>query len=953
MKRIKLTYLLLLFSTFTLVAVPAFRGVVVVTQPDGTPLSIVRHGDESFSYTSTEDGYLVKQNESGFYEYAELDAWGALHTRGVVAKNAPNRTGNEKRFVKKTGVFGTKVSDVVAPSKRRSVAPQKAYPLTGNPKSLVILAEFTNKKFVIADPQQAYTALLNEQGYSANGATGSARDYFSDNSKGVFAPNFVVVGPVSLDQTFNYYGQNINGSDANPRQMIIDACVKAAALGVDFSEYDTDGDGFVDNVFVYYAGYNEAEGGGENTIWPHRWRLSTPYLVGGKKILDYACTSELKGNIGATMCGIGTFTHEFGHVLGLPDFYATNGATHTTLGDWEIMDGGAYNNAGRTPPAYSAYERFCLGWLTPIVLKNPSLVTLESLLSSNQAYMITESRSHNLNPTSPNSPQFLMLENRQKVGWDAYVPGHGLLVMRVNYSASTWASNGPNNDVNALGVDIVEAGTYAVNSSSDPFPGTANVTYFRPTLRNGTDINQPLTYITETNGIISFRYDGGGEGFPRYQAFPKTLNPFVTVQEQPSVSQFVPVVGEKLIEPLKMKLKNGTNFSIRSTADPVSEWLTNATLTLSPALDSTLNLNVEIRYLPLLASFDDVHRDTLVITCDQYTKYEIPLRGQSTRPILVEVPIARAATDTTSSSFIANWDAAFDATGYYLSVYSHTGNNKTLSEGFSSVLNDVMPIDWISNFPTKQITIFGNEVPSLVFSASSDTLLSERYLFPIEKISFWVHSMSATGSKLFIDGFDGVNWTTIQTITIDATMKRVVKELPLPISNTFSRFRIRYEKVQGNVLFDDFTVHFTQSVEYICRHKHTTQLSEKISSLSSNATYKYAVQSTDKTPYYENITDYSNEIEVLTKQFILSDPTQLIIRVKSSGGYEVEVAQFDANHRLYIYSIQGQVLAEITPTSTIIDVPALPEKGLYILKYSQKDGIKRADPSAKLFYHIN
>lgn len=957
MKKIKLTYLLLLLSTLSTFAVPAFRGIMVMTQPDGTSLSVLRYGDESFSYTTTDDGFVVQQNELGFYEYAAMDVWGAIRTRGVVAKNSSNRNNKEKRFLKNPSTFGTRISDIVAPNRRRSVVSQKSYPLSGNPKSLVILAEFTNKKFSVPNPQQAYTALLNQAGYSTNGGTGSARDYFSDNSNGVFAPDFIVVGPVSLDQTYNYYGQNINGSDANPRQMIIDACKKADTLGVDFSEYDTDGDGFVDNVFVYYAGYNAAEGGPDDAVWPHRWTLSTPYPIDGKKINDYACTSELKGNSGSNMCGIGTFVHEFGHVLGLPDFYATNGAKHATLGSWDVMDAGPYNNAGRTPPGYSAYERFFLGWLTPTVLNQPSLVTLESLLSTNKACLITQSRTHNLNGKSPSPTQFILLENRQKSDWDAYLPGHGLLVTRVNYNASTWRDNGPNNIATALGVDIIEAGMYAVNSASDPFPGTANVTSFRPTLRSGIDIdidiNQPLTYISESGGIVSFRYDGGGAGFPHYEAFPKTLNPFITVQEQPSDSQLFAVVGTKLIEPLKLSLKNGANFSIRPMVNPSSEWV-NTTFSLSPMADSTLNVNVAIRYLPLLASFDEFHRDTLVITADKYTTYEIPLKGQSGRPILVEVPVARTATDTTSSSFVANWDAAFDATGYYLSVYAFTGTENTLSEGFASFKDDIIPTDWLSNFTTNDKTIFGKEEPSLTFSSSSDTLYSERYLFPIEKISFWMHSLGATGSKLFVDGFDGENWERIQVVDINATMKKVVKELSLPASNTYSRFRMMYEKNNGKMLFDDFTVHFTQNVTYVYHHKYTTNLSEELSGLSSNTTYKYRVQATDKTPYYENITGYSNEIEVLTTQFILNDPTQLTIRVKSSGGgYEVEVTEFDANHRLYIYSIQGQVLAEVTPTSNIISIPTLPENGMYILKYSKKDAIKRADPSTKLFYHIN
>ena len=158
----------------------------------------------------------------------------------------------------------------------------------------------------------------------------------------------------------------------------------ADAAGLDFTQYDTDGDGYVDNVFVYYAGYNEAEGGAANTIWPHRWSVSDAGITSGitfdgKKINDYSCTSELKGTSGTNMCGIGTFCHEFGHVLGLPDFYDTSGTQSNTLDEWDIMDYGAYSNSGCTPPAYSAYERFFLGYLTPQQINTASDITLQPM----------------------------------------------------------------------------------------------------------------------------------------------------------------------------------------------------------------------------------------------------------------------------------------------------------------------------------------------------------------------------------------------------------------------------------------------------------------------------------------------------------------------------------------------------------------------------------------------
>ena len=101
----------------------------------------------------------------------------------------------------------------------------------------------------------------------------------------------------------SYYGGNdSDGNDKNPRQMVIDACTQAFNNGVDFAQYDTDNDGYVDNVFIYYAGYNEAEGASANTVWPHRWTLANANTTfNGKIVYDYACTSELKGKSGTNM----------------------------------------------------------------------------------------------------------------------------------------------------------------------------------------------------------------------------------------------------------------------------------------------------------------------------------------------------------------------------------------------------------------------------------------------------------------------------------------------------------------------------------------------------------------------------------------------------------------------------------------------------------------------------
>lgn len=380
-------------------------------------------------------------------------------------------------------------------------------------RGLVILVEFSDNSF--KKTRQNFYDLLNKEDYNYNGAIGSARDYFSDASNGQYAPQFDVYGPYKLDKKMSYYGQNDSeGLDMHPDQMVVDAVAKLnAAENIDFTDYDTDNDGRIDNIFIYYAGYGENEGASENTIWPHAWEVYDEYVTGeldydGKRIGGYACTSELQGVSGSVMCGIGTFCHEFSHVLGLPDFYVTDySSSHKTLGDWDIMDSGAYLNDGNTPPTYSAHERFYLGWLTPEILNTAGDFELKELQESNKAYIITSSGIHNLDGGNPNSKTYFLLENRQQTGWDAYLPGHGLMITKTVYDEDAWYNNVPNNSRYSQGYDLIEADGKAPNDNygkaGDLFPGTAKVTNYTPFAR------YPITNIKESNGVISFTFMDG------------------------------------------------------------------------------------------------------------------------------------------------------------------------------------------------------------------------------------------------------------------------------------------------------------------------------------------------------------------------------------------------------------------------------------------------------------
>jgi M6 family metalloprotease-like protein len=258
--------------------------------------------------------------------------------------------------------------------------------------------------------------------------------------------------------------------------MIKEACLLADSIwDVDFTQYDNDGDGKVDFVYVIYAGYGEADGGGANTIWPHSYQLSAAGVycqVDGVRVNLYACGNEID-YFTKQHTGIGTFCHEFSHVLGLPDLYTTDGQTHKTWGEWSILDYGPYNNDGNTPPAYSAYERFFMGWLTPELIIDSADIVLEELNDSQQALLISTTDQHNLVGNDPNPTKFYLLENRQQEGWDTYLPGHGLMLTYIQYNYNKWFQNTVNNTAKSMGVDLIEADGKTPNSSGSGYLGKA------------------------------------------------------------------------------------------------------------------------------------------------------------------------------------------------------------------------------------------------------------------------------------------------------------------------------------------------------------------------------------------------------------------------------------------------------------------------------------------------
>ena len=460
----------------TAMAVPAKRGGFVSTAADGTEKTVFLNGDETFHYITDAEGNWLDEE--------------TLMPLTQEVKAARQEHGNARQLARRakrlTGV-------------ERLLAPRGA----------VILVSYKDKEFKSTNADMTQWAMGDT--YTYNGATGSIHQYFLDQSWGQYDLQIDVYGPVTVSKNLAYYGENDNsGYDKHPDELVKEACQLAAAQGADFSKYDYNNDGKVDWVVIIYAGYGEASNAPANTIWPHQYDLSytnMDFELNGKTVDHYCCLNELVGTSGSKRDGIGTFCHEFSHVMGLPDFYETNEESlglHTLV-DWDIMDYGPYNNNGNTPPAYSAYERWFMGWMTPTLINKAAHVTLPELNGSQAAGYITENGSSISNILNPNPTTFYLLENRQQSGWDKYLPGHGMLITKVRFKSSYWTNNEVNNRSNYMGVDILEAqsNTGDWGETTDAYPAGAN---------SFTSVtNYKVTNIAEANKVITFDVNGGGE----------------------------------------------------------------------------------------------------------------------------------------------------------------------------------------------------------------------------------------------------------------------------------------------------------------------------------------------------------------------------------------------------------------------------------------------------------
>lgn len=560
MKKLYATLFLSSLVTLSAMATVPVKRVSQYRQSDGTALTVTMRGNGRYVTYTTDDGLALSRGADGDYYYAALKD-GELVSTALLAHNAGGRTASERQSLAQRSLSSISAADwlearypaqPLGRTTRVTVASTPdglgkfkqpalgAVSSIGAPVIPIVMVDFADRAFQDTVTAEKVTRLFNEPGYADEpGAKGSVKDYFVAQSGGLFTPAFEVAAHVTVPQGYAYYGQDgANGAIDRRRSTFVADALSAADKVADFSKYATDGE--IPLVALMFAGPGQQssfEDGSEDYLWAQFSRQ--PYKVkdGTVRINSYFLGNELLQNYGsgpndvrgAHVDGIGLFSHEFGHALGLPDLYYTGSNavvsdTLKTMEYWSIMDYGQYYYDGYRPVGYTAYEKSFLGWLDVKELTEAQYAALYPYgreAEGNTAYLIR-------NPESDR--EYYLLENRQPDTWYPARMGSGMLVTHIDYDPSAWVANRVNNDPSHQRVSVVHADnvneghTTSADMSlaqlfagykADLFPGTwgaasltdetvpATMVYGGETGKLG----QPLYNITlRDDGVVTFSF---------------------------------------------------------------------------------------------------------------------------------------------------------------------------------------------------------------------------------------------------------------------------------------------------------------------------------------------------------------------------------------------------------------------------------------------------------------
>lgn len=475
MKRLLIIILLSILicrSLFSISAYPYKIPVVV----DGKDIYIRLFGDEHSKHAETDDGYTILQNEQQQWCYAQINEANSLEASKWVVGKSYMKDKAFSDFIMKTPLHLKGPNNLVETNntERPSRQQKKA---VGERRVLIVLMEYQDLKF--SKTQNDFYRLFNEEQYNEDQAQGSVRDFYLSVSYQQLVLTSHVYGPYTASKDMSYYGKNSltgKGEDSNPYALFEEA-IQNVGKDADLGQYDADGDGFIDNVHIIFAGYGEEAGASSNAIWSHEATFYRPYTIQGLKIDRYSCAPELRGNKGEGISRIGPHCHEIGHALGAMDYYDTDYSTNgefSGTGQWDVMASGSWNNDGITPADFNPYVKaYNYGWISPKPLPVGNVTIMPSNNDSESYYTLKSS----------DKGDYYLLENRNREGWGKGIPGEGLLIYHIHTELEE-----SENEINATAPQkcyiVCASSKYQapndqpssygdINSDGCPFPGSS------------------------------------------------------------------------------------------------------------------------------------------------------------------------------------------------------------------------------------------------------------------------------------------------------------------------------------------------------------------------------------------------------------------------------------------------------------------------------------------------
>ncbi|MDE6207453.1 MAG: M6 family metalloprotease domain-containing protein [Muribaculaceae bacterium] len=865
-------------------AMPASPYPVPMLNPDGTYTDVLIHGDEYYHALTTVDGkHTLRRDASGFLRKAEAFDVSEFNDRRVAARKAPAAR-----------VIGSTV-----------------YPCFGKQRSIAILVDFPatskhpeGRKFGGDDSRGLFDRLLNAPDYTVDGATGSVNKYFLDSSNGVFDVTFDVFGPVMMKKDVTNYID-----DDEVWEMVVEA-VSGVDDQVDFSQYDRDGDGIIDNVYIFYAGPGAATGGDPyDCIWQHASDVELlsgqQFVFDGKRLNHYACSNEYRdvreGNEVIRLTeGIGTVCHEFSHVLGLPDLYDVYYGGHLSPAVWDVMDTGCHLNNSRTPCQYSALDRMLLGWLDPQEIPCQAATFSLPEMSENVAYKI--------NTDDPN--EFFLLENRQQKGWDAELPGHGMLLWRINYAEDFWNYNQVNTGKSSSHAYVIPADGLLSNDTfaADPFPGTKRVTsitddgYPNMLTSNGLRTNMPLSNIVEASGVVSFDVCR-------------------------TITYLDKVKGLQAIE------VTPTSFEASWEALPMSPgYLVNVYDAAGTAVGIYTDLNVAANTLTVAGLQPETEYSFTVQGISGAIKGEVSDPCSVTTPAMsfgFLTPAVLDATDVDSDTFTAHWLPVDGAVDYELSVYTmQVGEDRYATSDFTGGI-DALPAGWSTNCinTMSMAGYYGAASPSLSMTTDYGRISSPLLQADLTAISFWYRERSASGkSHIEVSVLADGTWHEIDRIELNATsmpagVEYHVDSSLIPAGAVAAQ--IVYRRVdKGTLALDDVQLRFrgvetaTPLAAWNARVLGTSATEAKVDGLERATDYYYTVRGINADGVRTATSDYA-QVRTAAESSLAGIAVEDVKVSVSADGVVSVLGATDFN----VYDMTGREVGRV-----------LPAHGIYIVK---------------------